>query len=115
MWKLHDRSFCWGEKGAARAGASRCLSIRPFSWVPWAFWQHGELRDIGLVIDAGFREAGVPMPKTTWTQKSNDFISSIFYQVKSEDCPRFRGGKQIPPLEGCQAGTDYINSFKYTF
>lgn len=52
------------------------------------------------------------MPKTTWTQKSNDFISSIFYQVKSEDRPRFRGGKQIPPLEAC---TDYINSFKYKF
>lgn len=37
-------------------------------------------------------------------ERSNEFISSIFYHFKSEDQPRLRGAEQTP-LERCQACT----------
>lgn len=75
-------------------------------WVLWAFSQHGEFRVIALLIGAGSNEAELSVPTKACTQRSDNFISSVFYQVKSEDQPRFGGGKQAPPLEGCQAHTD---------
>lgn len=64
-------------------------------WVLWAFSQHGEFRVTALLIGAGSNKAELSVPTKAYTQRSDNFISSVFYQVKSEDQPRFRGGNRL--------------------